>query len=103
MAFSGVHVSCGYAGYNKRNIALLAECKWSQSMATAGTTTNASPVESEVLGAAVFSITATLDIYFAIGTNPDATNGPRRFLQMNTSMDVFAKREGGEYLAWIAA
>jgi hypothetical protein len=106
LALSGVHVACGYSGpgYNKRHeVALLAECKWSQTMATAGTTTNASPIESEFAGAAIFSIISTVDIFFAIGTNPDATNGSRRFLQANTPMDVFGKREGGEYLAWVAA
>ncbi|MBR0792698.1 hypothetical protein JQ631_26795 [Bradyrhizobium manausense] len=72
-------------------------------MASAGTTTNASPIESELAGAAVFSIVSSVDIYFAIGPTPDATNGPRRFLQANTPLDIFGKRSGGEYLAWVAA
>jgi hypothetical protein len=106
MALSGTHIACGYSGpvHDKNhNVALLSECMWSQTMASAGTTTNASPIESSVAGAPIFSIISTVDIYFAIGTAPDATNGPRRFLQANTPIDVFGKRAGGEFLAWVAA
>lgn len=106
MALSGVHISCGYTGpaYGREHsVSLLSECVWSQTMASAGTTTSSSPVESPLAGAPAFSIISTVDIYFAIGTAPDATSGPRRFLQANTPIDVFGKRSGGEFVAWIAA
>jgi hypothetical protein len=73
-------------------------------MATAGTTALSSPTESETGGTPVFSIISSSDIYFAIGTAPDASSsGTRRFLQANTPTDIFGSRSGGQFVAWILA
>jgi hypothetical protein len=51
----------------------------------------------------LFFLYASADIYFAIGTAPDATSGTRRFLPANTAVDIFGDRAGGEKVAWIMA
>jgi len=109
MAFSGVHITCGFTGFTsdkfpqQRRIALLGTAVWSETMSSPGTTTHASPYEDELAGEPVFSLYSSADIYFAIGPNPDATNGTRRFLQANTPMDIFGDRAGGEKVAWVLA
>jgi len=76
---------------------------WRQTMASPDTTSRASPCEDQLAGEPVFSFYSSADIYFAIGPNPDATNGTRRFLTANTLIDIFGDRGGGEKVAWILA
>jgi hypothetical protein len=106
MALLGVHIVCGFTGVHggaHGQVALLGRTVWSQTMLSAGTTTQASPYESNIEGEPVFSLYSSGDIYYAIGTNPDATSGTRRFLAANTPADVFGDRAGGEKVAWIFA
>ena len=65
------------------------------------TTSHASPCEDQLAGEPVFSFYSSAEIYLAIGPNPDATNGTRRFLTANTPIDIFGDRGGGEKVAWI--
>jgi hypothetical protein len=51
----------------------------------------------------VFSLLSSQDAYVAIGSNPGATNGSRRFIPANTQFGVFGDRQGGEKVAWILA
>ncbi len=109
MAFTGVHITCVFTGFTSDKfpqqwrIALLGTAVWSETMASPGTTTHSSPYEDGLAGEPVFSLYSSADIYFAIGTNPDATNGPRQYLQANTPTDIFGDRAGGEKVAWILA
>ncbi|WP_439404744.1 hypothetical protein ACNJX9_25335 [Bradyrhizobium sp. DASA03076] len=106
MALSGVHIVCGFTGVHgggHGGSALLARAVWSQTMGSPGATSNVSPLETPLEGECVFSLFSSADIYFAIGTNPDATSGTRRFLPANTQVDVFGDRAGGEKVAWILA
>lgn len=98
MAFSGVHITCGFTGFvsDKFPQQRLGTAVWFETTAGPGTTAHASPYEDELACEPVFSIYSTADIYFAIGTNPEATNGTRRVLQANTPMDIFCDRGGGK-------
>lgn len=104
MALSGVHITAGYTGpYGGAHgfVALLGRSVWSQTMASAGTTTNSAPVVSDLEREPIFSLYSSADIYYALGPTPDATSGTRRFLPAATAQDVFANP--GDKVAWILA
>jgi len=108
MPFSGVHIVCGFTGSHggsNGQVALLGPAVWSQTMSAPGTTSQTSPHERfpDGPGEPVFSLYSSADIYFAIGTAPDATSGTRRFLPANTAVDVFGDRAGNEKVAWVLA
>ncbi|MET4236207.1 hypothetical protein ABIB83_008722 [Bradyrhizobium sp. I1.8.5] len=108
MSFSGVHIACGFTGQRggcNGQVGLLGPSVWSQTMGAPGTTIRSSPYERfpDGPGEAVFSIFSSADIYFAIGTAPDATSGTRRFLPANTAVDIFGDRAGNEKVAWVLA
>jgi hypothetical protein len=104
MALSGVHISCGYSGPNggaHGQVSLLGRAMWSQTMASAGTTTRVAPDISDSERESIFSLYASADIYYALGVTPDAATGTRRFLPAATAVDVFA--QPGDKVAWILA
>jgi hypothetical protein len=107
MAFSGVHVACGFAASKDfkddsgSNIAILGAPLWSQTMASAGTTQKAVPSVALERKSPIISVDTSIDIFFAIGPDADATAGPRRFLRAGGHFDGYAKN--GDKLAWIAA
>lgn len=103
MALSGVHVECGYTGARsgiEGKTEIHARCVWSQTMASPGTTTQTAPANSRGEGDPVFRLTASADVYFAVGPSPDATNGPRRILVASQG-PLEIKAEPGDKLAWI--
>ncbi len=104
MALSGVHIACGYigaAGWNGAAQALLGSIAWSQTMASAGTTSQGAPSISQATGAPSYEIYASIDVYVAIGPNPDPVNGPRIFVPALTTRNVFCN--GNDKLAWAVA
>jgi hypothetical protein len=96
MALAGVHITFGslrVAGGG----ALLFSADASQTMASAGTS-NPNPDT----GTSVLSISASAPIFYAVGKAPDATNGPRRYMDpANGNVDVFVNP--GDMMAWILA
>ncbi|MDA9510924.1 hypothetical protein XI09_40975 [Bradyrhizobium sp. CCBAU 11386] len=50
----------------------------------------------------MISITASLAIFYAIGPNPDATNGPRRYYDPAFGTTDIAVNAGDRF-AWVAA
>lgn len=98
MAFTGVHITFGPTrnDYGQDTLAFTTGC-FSQTMASAGTT-GANPNNSVTL----LEISASAPIFFAVGPNPDATNGVRRYMDpANGSYDMFANP--GDKVAWIFA
>lgn len=104
MALSGLHVSAGYAGPASQRYSgakILGRQMWSQTLASAGTTTNAAPPTRDAEGEPIFQIASSVDAFVSIGPNPDATNGTRIFVRANTDWTVYA--QPGDKLTWIAA
>jgi hypothetical protein len=104
MALNGVHVACGFAGttnFAEPDVPILGECVWSQTMASAGTTSREAPPSRLAQSEAIFSVDTSIDIFFAVGETPDATNGPRRFLRAGDHADVYATFR--QKFAWVAA
>lgn len=101
MALSGVQVTCAY-GRRDSDVPLLSRPQWSQTMASATTTNSAAPVnDNDRFGILVFAITTTVDIFYAIGPNPNASNSPRMYLGAGKSYDI--EVQPGDKLAWILA
>jgi hypothetical protein len=103
MAFSGLHVVAAYAGSYRRDttMAILGRPVWSETLATAGTTTNAAPANSDSAGEPMFQVYAVADAFIAIGRSPNATTGARIFVPAASYVEVYA--EQGDRLAWVAA
>lgn len=101
MALSGVHVACCPV-FNLNNASLVGRPTWSQTLASAGTTTNAAPD-----GPSVFVIRAASDVYVAMGAAPDASqttgsgDAARTFVEANATQTFAAS--AGQKLAWVAA
>jgi hypothetical protein len=106
MAFtSGTHIACGYV-YAPGEVALMGKIAWSETQASPGTTTNVAPdnpttIGSHGTGKTAFEISASVDIWVAIGPTPDATAGPRVLVRGGTDRNLFCRP--GDKLAWIAA
>ncbi|NKM86356.1 hypothetical protein GFL54_19025 [Rhizobium laguerreae] len=105
MALSGVHVSCRYvgiAGKRGRVVDLPSKPIWSETMASAGTTTNTAAQQGgQEIGDVVLRVHASLDVWVAIGSAPNASTGPREFVEANSTYDLAC--DPGDKLAWIAA
>ena len=105
MALSGLHVVCGYAGGRTPNtpfpLPLPASAAWSETLAVAGSTTNKAPGNDATFGQPMMSVRSSVDAWVAMGENPNATSGPRRYIAANTDYDFFVNT--GDKLAWIAA
>lgn len=105
MALSGAHIVCCYiAGRGKGDslVEVHGEPIWSQTMASAGTTTNSAPKPTEENGQAYFYVRSDADIYIAIGASPDASASPRYFVGASDQLPYFAAKEGDK-LAWVTA
>lgn len=102
MAFTGVHYSVRFA----RNVpgnefaatlpagAAIA----SETMGSAGTSTVVAPA-----GRTIGSINASAPIYYAVGSTPDPTSGPRNYYDpTNNPREDFVLSEGDQF-AWILA
>ena len=104
MALSGLHVVAGYAGSSsQRHLSqpLLGRIKWSETLATAGTSALGAPENSDREGQPVFRLRSSADAWIAIGRTPNASASPRLAIPANTDIDIFV--EPGERVAWVPA
>ncbi|MBY3175634.1 hypothetical protein HFO27_13435 [Rhizobium leguminosarum] len=106
MAFSGLHVVCAFPGSAAPQIraaSLLGRPIWSETLATAGTTTNASPGVDPTngLGDTVFHVLAAADAFVAVGPTPNASTGPRVLAPAGEFVTIYVAKD--DKLAWIAA
>lgn len=103
MAFSGLHVVCAYPGSEatqKEPAPTLGRPLWSETLATPGTTSQASPGGGRN-GDAVFHLRSSVDAYAALGQTPNASTGPRILVPAGEFVTVYTK--GGDKLAWVEA
>lgn len=104
MAFSGLHVTCGYAGGSvarHNDMPILGKISWSQTMASADTTTQSAPAVDDTRGDPMFQVIASADSYVAIGAAPNASTGARVLVLASERVEFYA--EPGDKLAWVAA
>lgn len=76
-----LHVECGLAllaGTNIQPIEIGGSLLWSETRATAGTTTNSAPSAPNSITAVVFTLHAEVDMWVSIRETPVATADPRR-------------------------
>lgn len=97
MALTGVHVVCAPVN-NANGASLQGTAQWSQTMASAGTTSQSAPNGGNMM----FEVRTSADIWFAIGPTPDATNGPRWLLAASDGPRQLLAFPGDK-LAWIVA
>jgi len=106
MAFAGLHVVCAQSGTPDSpdaKQALLRNAQWSETLASAGTTTNV--VGS---GSSVIRVRSAVDAWVAIGPAPDAAqtvgtkpNSARFPITAATDYDFYANVN--DKLAWVTA
>lgn len=104
MALSGLHVLCAATGPSSKkgvNVQLPSAMLWSETIASAGTTTHSASAPQGDYGPIIFEVTASADSFVAIGLTPNASSGARAFVPANTPTDFIVK--SGDKLAWIAA
>lgn len=106
MALSGVHITFGYS--DSGGTALPYQAISSQTMTIGATSTISAPpppapgLDRNTVYLPLLSISASAAIFYAVGTNPDATNGPRRYMDPTFGReDIFVN--AGDKFAWIAA
>lgn len=102
---SGTHIACGLV-FTPGEAALLGKILWSETQANAGATTNIAPENPTVGGAhgvgkLAFEVSASVDIFVAVGPAPDAVAGPRILVRAGTDRDIFCRP--GDRLAWTPA
>lgn len=104
MAFSGLHVVCGFAGSlfaRDKSQAILGKIAWSEAPATGVTTTNAAPDANDGAGQPLFRIRAAADSYVSIGPSPNSAANPRFLAAAGTDYDIYV--QPGDKLQWVAA
>lgn len=104
MAFSGLHVVCGFAGSlfaRDKSQAILGKIAWTAAPATGVTTTLAAPDANDGAGQPLFRIRAAADSYVSIGANPNSAADPRFLVAAGTDYDVYV--QPGDKLQWVAA
>lgn len=104
MAFSGLVVACGFAGRQGSNTspnALLLSTEWSEAPASGVTSSNVAPARKDEKDGPIFSVIASADSFIAIGPQPNASTGARRFVLANQHYDFFATP--GDRFVWVAA
>lgn len=103
MALAGVHICFGYANggpvpqTGPSGTLLPYSAKSSQTMASPATSTISAPI-----GQPLLSISASAPIFYAVGPNPDATNGPRRYYDPTFGREDILVNVGDKF-AWILA
>ncbi|MDQ0422273.1 hypothetical protein J2045_003321 [Peteryoungia aggregata LMG 23059] len=103
MALTGVHVACCFAGSERgqeRPAETLRKPEWSETMASAGTTTKSAP-EAADNGNPLYHVASSLDIFCAAGKAPDPVNGPRLFVKAGEPASFYVSP--GDKFAWVAA
>lgn len=118
MAFTGLHVSCCYIGCTglaanfassegPSVIAVPRQTIWSETLTSAGTTTQSAPGFDPRYGEAVFFISASDDSFVATGNPPVASglsgtgSSGRKLVRGGTETPVVANP--GDRVAWVAA
>jgi hypothetical protein len=104
MAFSGLHVVCGFAGSlfaRDKSQAILGKIAWTEAPASGVTTTNAAPDANDGAGQPLFRIRAAADSYVSIGASPNSAANPRFLVAAGTDYDVYV--QPGDKLQWVAA
>ena len=104
MALSGAHIACFLVGDPsvRNDVAPLpGKMQWSQTMASAGTTTKSARNGPGAAGRSVFQVHANAAIYVAIGASPDASADYRFYVPADTTREFYAAN--GDKLAWILA
>lgn len=96
MALNGLHVACGQVTV-LQSVALSRKPVWSRTMPNAGVTDLRAP-DLPTIG---FEIRAAVDVFVAIGPNPDAADDARFFVPANDTRNISC--DPGDKLAWIAA
>jgi len=96
-----IHVECGQVRWASAQMqpVEMAVPLWSETVATAGTTANAAP-EGAGDGAVVFTITAEVDVWVAIGATPAPGVAPRRRLKAGATRSFLAF--SGAKVGWSA-
>lgn len=102
MALTGIHVvNTNLVVF--QGATLPSKPAWSQTMDSAGTTTNGAAGTQT----SVFQVDAGVDAYFAVGASPNASNttgtgqGARYLVRAGTTREVFC--QPGDKLAWTPA
>lgn len=93
MAFTGIHVTCGYASnMSIGTVPMLSDIEWSETLsASGGATTSVVPKQDGARGILVASVIASVDIFVAVGAAPDANASPRVFVPAGTVRDITVK------------
>jgi hypothetical protein len=95
-----LHVECGRAGGGGPNseplpIEIGGAMAWSETVASAGTTSNAAPNNGL---AYVFTLTPTVNMWVGIGPTPNSTDNPRRRLLAGIARSFVA--QPGDRVKW---
>lgn len=112
MALSGVHLVFGQCDFDTvantpligqpAQATLLGKALASQTMSGAGTSTISAVAPTNGSKLPVCSIMASAAIFYAVGKNPDATSGTRRYFDPSFGpLDFYC--DVGDFFAWIAA
>jgi hypothetical protein len=97
MALTGVSITFGYPSRGNVATALPFAVDGSQEMTTPGTS-----MANPYPGVGMLSISASAPIFYATGHAPDATNGPRRYMDPSFGrQDILI--DVGDKFAWIFA
>jgi hypothetical protein len=102
MSISGVHITFSdmSRGVSQSPALLPCQANRSQTMASPGTSTVFALPHGNVQP--LLSISASAPIFYAVGPAPDATNGPRRYMDPAFGReDIFV--DPGDRFAWIPA
>ncbi len=97
-----LHVECGAVltdGYGRSLLSVEqgGGLAWSETLASAGTTTNTVPAGGPQL---VLTLTAEVDMWVSIGASADATQNPRRRLKAGVTRSFLAI--AGHRVSWAA-
>jgi hypothetical protein len=97
MALSGMHIVCAGVTAAGTYGPLPMNANWSETLSSAQITTHQVPAS----GRSIIRVRASADSYVAIGSAPDATNGPRFFVAAATDYDFYANPN--DRVAWVLA
>ncbi|MEI6161483.1 MAG: hypothetical protein WCP77_16730 [Roseococcus sp.] len=99
-----IHVECGEVrtvGTGIQPIEVAGSLAWSETVATAGNTTNAAPASTNpAISAMVLTVTAEVDVWLALGATPNPGGSPRRRLKAGQTRSFLAPV--GTKVGWAA-
>jgi hypothetical protein len=100
-----IHVECGEVrtvGTGIQPIEVAGSLAWSETVATAGTTTNTAPSSPDAsISAMVLTVTAEVDVWISLGSSPAPAANPRRRLKAGQTRSFLAP--AGTRVGWAAA